>query len=214
MPWDAAELRVATVQGDGRLGEAAHVSGDRGESAIQPQWSPDGILHFVSDRTDWWNLYRFKDRRVEALADLQAEFATPPWVFGMQQYAFASPSRILCTFTRKGTWSLGSLDVERRRLTPLQVPYTEISSLQCNGHQAVFLAGSPTEPLSVIRMTLESGRCEVLRRSTTLSIDPEYLSQPEPIEFPTTGGQTAHALFYSPRSPIFVAPEGERPHWS
>ncbi len=211
MPWDAAELRVATVQGDGRLGEAAHVSGGRGESAIQPQWSPDGILHFVSDRTDWWNLYRFGDGRIEALTDLQAEFAPPPWVFGMQQYAFASPSRILCAFTRNGTWSLANLDVERRQLTPLQFPYTDISSLQCDGHQAAFLAGSPTEPLSVIRMKLESGRREVLRPSTTISIDPEYLSQPEPIEFPTAGGQTAHALFYPPRNPMFVAPEGERP---
>ena len=211
MPWDAAELRVATVRGDGRLSEAAHVSGGRSESAIQPQWSPDGVLHLVSDRTDWWNLYRFKDGRVEALTDLPAEFATPPWVFGMQQYAFASSSRILCAFTRKGTWSLGSLDIARRQLTPLELPYTEISSLQCHGHQVVFLAGSPTEPLSVIRMDLESGRREVLRRSTTLSIDPEYLSQPEPIEFPTAGGQRAHALFYSPRNPMFVAPEGDRP---
>ena len=97
MPWDAAELRVAPVQGDGRLGETAHVAGGRSESAIQPLWSPDGVLHFVSDRTDWWNLYRFKDGRAEALTDLQAEFATPPWVFGMQQYAFASPGRILIT---------------------------------------------------------------------------------------------------------------------
>jgi dipeptidyl aminopeptidase/acylaminoacyl peptidase len=211
MPWDAAELRVATVQGDGRPGEAAHVAGGRGESAIQPQWSPDGFLHFVSDRTNWWNLYRFRDGRIEALTDLQAEFATPPWVFGMQQYAFASPSRILCAFTRNGTWSLANLDVERRQVTPIQLPYTDISSLQCDGHQAAFLAGSPTEPLSVIRMKLESGRREVLRPSTTISIDPEYLSQPEPIEFPTAGGQTAHALFYPPRNRMFVAPEGERP---
>ncbi len=211
MPWDAAELWVAPVHGDGRLGEAAHVAGGRGESTIQPNWSPDGVLHFVSDRTDWWNLYRFKDGRVEALTDLQAEFATPPWVFGMQQYAFASPGRILCAFTRKGTWSLASLDVERRKLTPLQLPYTDISSVQCDGHQAAFLAGSPTEPLSVIRMDLESGRREVLRRSTTLSIEPDYLSHLKPIEYPTVGGRAAHALFYPPRNPIFVAPEGEQP---
>ena len=211
MPWDAAELWVAPVQGDGRLREAVHVAGGRSESAIQPRWSPEAVLHFVSDRTDWWNLYRLKDGRVETLTDLEAEFATPPWVFGMQQYAFAAPDRILCAFTRKGAWSLASLAAEKRRLTPLQLPYTDISSLQCDGHQAAFLAGSPTEPLSVIRMDLESGRREILRRSTTLSMDPEYLSHPEPIEFPTAAGRTAHALFYPPRNPAFVAPEGERP---
>jgi dipeptidyl aminopeptidase/acylaminoacyl peptidase len=211
MPWDAAELWVAQVQGDGRLGEAAHVAGGRGESAIQPCWSPEGILYFVSDRTDWWNLYRFKGGRIETLTDLEAEFATPLWVFGTQHYAFASPGQILCAFTRQGVWSLASLAVEERRLTPLQLPYTDISSLQCDGHRAVFLAGSPTEPLSVVRMDLESGQPETLRRSTPLVIDPEYLSRPEPIEFPTAGGRMAHALFYPPGNPLFVAPEGERP---
>ena len=211
MPWDAAELRVAHVQDDGELGEAAHVAGGNGESAIQPQWSPDGVLHFVSDRTDWWNLYRFKDGRVEALTDLQAEFATPPWVFAMQNYAFVSPSRILCSFTREGTWSLASLEIETRRLTPLHLPFTDISSIQCNGDQAAFLAGCPTGPLSVIRMDPASGRHDVLRRSMTLPIDPEYLSSPEPIAFPTAGEGMAHALFYPPRNPLCVAPEAERP---
>jgi dipeptidyl aminopeptidase/acylaminoacyl peptidase len=211
MPWDAAELRVAPARGDGRLGEAVHVAGGRGESALQPRWSPEGVLHFVSDRTDWWNLYRFIDGRVESLTDLQAEFATPPWVFGAQHYAFASPGRLLCAFTRQGTWSLASLDVETRRLTPFQLPYTDLSFLQCDGRQAAFIAGSPTEPPAVVRMDLESGRCEVLRRSTTLPVDPEYLSHPEPIAFATTGGRTAHALFYPPRNPDFAAPGGERP---
>ncbi|HWU36768.1 MAG TPA: S9 family peptidase, partial [Candidatus Acidoferrum sp.] len=211
MAWDAAQLRIASVRGDGGLGEAAHVAGGNGESAIQPQWSPDGVLHFVSDRTDWWNLYRFKAGRIEALTEIQAEFATPPWVFALQNYAFVSPTRILCSFARQGTWSLASLETERRRLTPLQLKYTDISSLQCNGKHAVFLAGSPTEPLSVIRMEPTSGRHEVLRSSTTLSLDPEYFSSPEPITFPTTGGRMAHALFYPPKNPVCVAPEAERP---
>lgn len=32
------------------------MAGGPGESVVQPLWS-DGGLSFVSDRTDWWNIY-------------------------------------------------------------------------------------------------------------------------------------------------------------
>jgi dipeptidyl aminopeptidase/acylaminoacyl peptidase len=211
MPWDAAELWLAPVREDGSLGEARHIAGGRGESALQPLWSPDGLLHFVCDRTDWWNLYRYRDGKVEALALLDAEFATPPWVFGMKQYAFAARGHILCAHTRRGTWSLSDLDVAAARLSPLFLPSTEYASVQCHGRQAVFLAGSPVEPLSVVRLDLVSRRVEILRRSSSLGIDPAHLSVPEPIEFPTLGGRTAHGLFYPPQNSDFVGPEGEKP---
>jgi len=102
MPWDAAELWMAPIGTDGSLEHPAHVAGGDRESAVQPLWSPDGILHFASDRDNWWSLCRFVNGRVEPLTTLEAEFATPPWAFGMQNYAFASPTRIVCSFTRHG----------------------------------------------------------------------------------------------------------------
>jgi dipeptidyl aminopeptidase/acylaminoacyl peptidase len=57
MPWDATELWVADLV-DGVVTGAERVAGDNGESVQQPRWSPDGQLHWVSDRTGWWNLYR------------------------------------------------------------------------------------------------------------------------------------------------------------
>jgi dipeptidyl aminopeptidase/acylaminoacyl peptidase len=41
--------------------------------------------------------------------------------------------------------------------------------------------------------------------------DPGYLSIPQAIEFPTTGGRTAHGLFYAPQNRDYQAPAGERP---
>ena len=211
MPWDAAELWMARVGPDGSLDRPTHVAGGSRESAVQPLWSPNGVLHFASDRDNWWNLYRYANGSVEPLTALEAEFATPPWVFGMQNYAFASPNRIVCSFTRRGTWTLATLDTKTARLAPIESPLTDIASVQCGVTQAVFLAGSPCEPLSVIRLDLTSGRREMVRRSTTLAIDSSYLSAPEAIEFPTAGNRTAHGLFYPPRNPDFAGPEGERP---
>ena len=31
------------------------------KSAGQPEWSPDGSLVFLSDRSGWWNLYRWDE---------------------------------------------------------------------------------------------------------------------------------------------------------
>ena len=47
---------------DGSLGPSDLAAGGPDESIVQPEWSPDGALHLVSDRTGWWNLYRLVGR--------------------------------------------------------------------------------------------------------------------------------------------------------
>ena len=48
MPWDGTELWVADVLEDGTLQNAQLVTGSASESIFQPEWSPEGILHFVA----------------------------------------------------------------------------------------------------------------------------------------------------------------------
>src|SRR6185295_3004869 len=38
-----------------------------------------------------------------------------------------------------------------------------------------------------------------------------YISEPQPIEFPTENGLTAHGFYYPPRNKDFAAPPNERP---
>jgi dipeptidyl aminopeptidase/acylaminoacyl peptidase len=211
MPWDGTELWVGELRADGSLGRAKRVAGGLDESIFQPEWSPDGVLHFVSDRTGWWNLYCWRDGRVEPLAEMAAEFGLPQWVFGMATYGFASAERIICAYSEGGTWHLAELDTATGQLTPIDTPYAEIDAVRAGPDRAVLLAGSPTEPTSVVQLDLATGQFEVLRRSSGVPVDPGYLSSPQPIEFPTEGGLTAHAFFYPPRNRDYVAPSGERP---
>jgi dipeptidyl aminopeptidase/acylaminoacyl peptidase len=211
MPWNGTELWLAEVHADGLLGSRQQVAGGVEESIFQPEWSPDGILHFVSDRTGWWNLYRWRGGRVEPLCPMEAEFGRPQWVFGLSTYTFDSAGRLLCTYTRRGTWQLARLDTQTLELEPIELPYTDIRSLRASAGRAVFVAGSPTEAAAVVQLDLTSGQREVLRRSTTFSVDPGYLSVPRPIEFPTSHGRTAHAFFYPPTNQEFTAPASERP---
>jgi hypothetical protein len=57
MPWDSNALWIGEIPTDGSIRHAEHIAGGANESIFQPEWSPESILHFISDRTGWWNLY-------------------------------------------------------------------------------------------------------------------------------------------------------------
>jgi dipeptidyl aminopeptidase/acylaminoacyl peptidase len=211
MPWDATELWVGELRADGSVGRTERVARSHDESILQPEWSPDGVLHFVSDRTGWWNLYRWRHGRVESLCDMAAEFGRPPWTFGMSSYAFESAQRIVCAYNVRGTWQLAELDVANRKLEPIENPYSDITYVRAAPGRSVFVAGSPTEPESIVQFNFATRQFEVLHRSRELAIDPGYLSTPRAIEFPTSNDLTAHAFFYAPRNRDFTAPSKELP---
>jgi dipeptidyl aminopeptidase/acylaminoacyl peptidase len=211
LPWDGTELWLAEVHDDGSLGERHLVAGGARESIFQPEWSPAGRLHFVSDRTGWWNLYRYEDGRTAALCEMPAEFGMPQWVFRMSTYGFASAERLVCAFNEQGNWGLGLLDATTRQLERIETPYTEIASLRVAGNSAIFCGGSPAEALSVVRLDLTTRVATVLRRSNTVEVNAGYLSLPETVEFPTENNQTAFAFFYAPRNRDHEAPAGEKP---
>ncbi|WP_204153357.1 S9 family peptidase [Leptolyngbya sp. CCY15150] len=211
MPWDGTELWLAEVDEQGQVHGAHCIAGGLEESVFQPEWSPDGVLYFVSDRTGWWNLYRWHDNMVEPMCPKSAEFGLPQWVFRMATYGFASVDTLICTYVERGIQVLARLDTTTKKLTPIATPYTAIGGLQVSDKQAVFLGGSPDAPSAIAALDLITEQVQVLRRSSQMDIDPGYLSMPQVIEFPTSNGLTAHAIYYPPQNKDFVAPEGERP---
>ena len=116
MPWDGCELWVGELAPGGEVRLARHVAGGHDESIFQPEWSPDGVLHFVSDRTGWWNLYRLRDGRVEPLCPMDAEFGLPQWVFGLSTYAFTSGGEVICAYGDRGMSHLARLDTASGQL--------------------------------------------------------------------------------------------------
>ena len=211
MPWDGTELWVADLRADGSVQHARRVAGGSAESIFQPEWSPDGILHFVSDRTGWWNLYRWRDGRPEPLWNVEAEFGVPQWTFRLSTYAFESANRIVCTYTQHGIWHLASLNTDTLQVEMIEIPYSEVWNLRAAPGRAVFTAGSPSQPVSMVQLDLPTGQIEALPQPGDLGLDPRYLSIPEHIEFPTEGGLAAYGFYYAPTNPDYVAPSGERP---
>lgn len=212
MPWDGSELWTGEIAADGWITNQKLVAGGLSESIFQPEWSPDGRLHFVSDRTGWWNLYRTtSDGAVENLWEMEAEFGGPQWVFGLSTYAFESADRIVCAFVERGTWQLGTIDTHAKQFARLTTPFTEISFVHALPGRAVFRAGSPTQSFSIVELDLATGEGKALKRANELAIDHGYISEPRAIQFPTENGLTAHGFYYPPQNKDYVAPEGERP---
>jgi dipeptidyl aminopeptidase/acylaminoacyl peptidase len=211
MPWDGTELWVGELSPDGSVNQARAIAGAPDESIFQPEWSPGGTLYFTSDRTGWWNLYRWKENRVEAVCPMEAEFGQPHWTFGGSLYAFESESKIICSYSKVGRSYLAEINTMTDALVQLEVSYSAISRVQTGGGRAVLIAASPTEPTCVVQLNLDTHDVEILRRSRDVDLDPGYLSMPRSLEFPTENGETAHAIFYSPQNPDYVADEIEKP---
>ena len=220
MPWDETQLWLGDVDADGHLANVRQIAGAAEESIFQPQWSPSGKLYFVSDRTDWWNLYRWNpEGEPTAICPMEAEFGLPQWVFGMSTYGFSSNQkssdansgdRAVCTYTQNGLWTLANLDLTDGKLTAFDLPYTSFSGIQVDSNGVGFIGGSATAPSELVYFDFAAGKPLVLKRSTELAIATGYLSAPESIEYPTTEG-TAYGLLYRPKNQDFEAPADEKP---
>ena len=111
MPWDHTSLSVTRLDEAGLpTGESVCIAGGAlsagaGEadsqpvavSVLQPAWSPTtGELHFVSDVTGWWNIYKipaaagpdltsWRDAALNLLPrDVEFSGRAPGWMFGNQ----------------------------------------------------------------------------------------------------------------------------------
>jgi len=212
MPWDGTELWVAEIQADGSVAHAAKVAGTRDESIFQPQFSPDGQLYYVSDKSDWWNIYRLHhDGSAQAVAPMKAEFGVPQWVFGLSTYAFLDASTIAASYTQGGMWYLATIDTASGQVTHVNSPYTTISSVKAANGQVFFHGGSALKPGAIVTYSTVSGTFAELRKEMTLEVDTKYLSNPSSIEFPTERGLTAFGIYYPPMNADFQAPDGETP---
>lgn len=211
MPWDGTELWVADIAPNGSLHNERCVAGGHEESIFQPQWSPDGTLYFVSDRSNWWNLYRESTDGVTCVLAMEAEFGAPQWVFGLSTYAFLSAREVVCAYNVRGMWQLGVVDTQTQHMRHVENHFTDISGVHAGSGRVVFTAGSPTQASAIVLFTPHTETFEKLRESSEIEMDDDYLSIPEAIEYPTANGRTAFGFFYPPKNEKYDAPPSEAP---
>ncbi|TFV86861.1 S9 family peptidase [Blastococcus sp. CT_GayMR16] len=210
MPWDAAQLVIRADDGTETV-----VAGGAGESVVQPTWDADGSLWFLSDRTNFWSLYRrAPGGEIQLVLDAGSDIAGPQWVFGQSRYALLADGRIVLAYGRAGADRLAVLEIGKP-LRDLALPYAAYRYVTVQGTSVVCVAGGPAHEPVVLRVDVDGGEPEVLRPARELGLDPTWFAQPEHVTFPTedrgTGIDVAHALVYPPTNPGAAAPEGDLP---
>ncbi len=211
LPWDGTELWVADLATDGTLQNQRQVAGSADEAICQPSWAPDGTLTFVSDRTNWWNLYQERGGDIVALAPIDAEFGRPHWTFGAAYYTFLADGRIVAIYSQEGIDHLTIITPKDGEQTPIPSAYSALHGVHTLGDQLWLIAGSPTSGATVIQLAPATGQTTAVRHGYHYDIDPAFFSKPEPFAFPTEDNLTAHAIFYAPTNPLFTASMHEKP---
>lgn len=208
MPWEATELVVRNLES----GADVVVAGGPAESVLEPRWDEYGALWFLSDRTNWWNLYRYTpDAGIATVVRLDSEIGVPPWQFGSARYALRADGSVVFAYTRDGYDALARR-APNGTITELDTSFSRIAALHVAPDDTVLVvAGSPTRELGVHRIDAHGGVLETLRAPRDLNVDDRFVSVPQHITFPTDHGRNAHALFYPPAHPDLAGPQGELP---
>jgi dipeptidyl aminopeptidase/acylaminoacyl peptidase len=214
MPWDGTECLIATIDEKGTVVQEKIIAGGPTESIFQPQWSPGNELFFVSDRSNWWNIYRYKNDAIESVFLMEAEFATPQWVFGMSTYGFLNDDEIFCCYSQSGHWHLGIIThsgnkIFEKNFAPLNTEFCDISAVHCRDNAAYFIASSATTAAQL--WTFRAGKISAVTVNQN-AVATSYIAQATPITFPTRDGEEAHGFFYPPKNSDVSAPvDGTQP---
>lgn len=210
MPWDACECWLGEFDADGEIVNRKQIAGGDRESVFQPQWSPDGNLYLISDRSNWWNIYRHDGEVLVPVCEKAMEFGTPQWVFGLSTYGFLDDQTILATFTQSGIWHLCTIDLKSGDLQVVESPLTDIGYIQARGDTAVFIGASGDQFPALYRFDAANRRIEQIVNSGDLPVDRETISLAEPVEFPA-GDEVGYAFFYPPRNRHYEGEAGSKP---
>jgi dipeptidyl aminopeptidase/acylaminoacyl peptidase len=211
MPWDASALWLAELGPDGRPLDPMPIEAGLEESLVQPEWSPDGRLHVMSDRSDFWSLYRVEGSGLEPVALVAAELAGPLWQLGSRWYDFLDGRTALAVATERGVSRLTRLDLASGTEAPLDLPFVEYAGVACADGVAVFQALPDDGPGRVVLIDPSRPGFSTVATAGDLGVEPSYVAKPEHLTFPSGDGRQAFALFYPPTNADFAAPEGELP---
>ncbi len=205
MPWDSTELLIIEPEWmDGHPEPTVKTipgpaDGEPAESIVLPDWTSDGRLLAVTDRSNWWNLVAVDLETGELTAVVQGEFeiATPGWVFGLSRWCETSDGLVVVAGTPLGD-TIGFLNgfVEDQ--------HTSVNSIRAlsDGRVAYAASSFSEEPAVWVHDGAVATRVSNPR---DLGLDLSMFPEPELVTFDVSNidpaepaGTTAHCLFYEP----------------
>lgn len=207
MPWDGCELWLARLDADGSLLDSRRIAGGAHESIFQPQFSPEGVLHCISDHGGFWNLYKVSDGQVVALTHDAMDYGFAQWNFGMSSYGFQGDGSLLACRFNQGRSELSHINASGA-VQSVKKEFSQIEHLHVQDNQWVMLAADTTHQPAVI---WSDGQRDLRVTHNAQPLAAENLSEPEFLSYPTGNGETAHGWYYPPKNSGYRVLAGEKP---
>lgn len=209
MPWDSTSLHLGNVSNDGQLLSPKQISGFQGESVSNPIWSPDGILHYISDSSGWWNIFCLKGTQEINLTPIKAEFTQPQWQLGINFYDFISENNIVCAYTKNGMWQLALLSTSDKQINQILPEFTEIgrAGIKASKEKIVSILGSHDSGYKLYEYNIQNTQISQISSKEDPDINKAYYSTPQNIEYETKAYQQSNGFYYKPTNPFHESPE-------
>ena len=214
MPWEAALLCVARLDGDGRPGAVSKVAGGVGQAAFQPEWAPDGQLYYVAENGNWSNLYVHDVGAMQGrqVTDFEGELLRPLWGLGTRSFAVLGDGRVAAIVVRSGEHELVLIDLATDNVQAISQPYRQLHDpvVAPDGRSIVAIAHDDFAPPAIVTIAMD-GTSMLVHRPGELSFDQADISVGETMSFPDGKGGRVFGVYYPPRNAKYEGREGDRP---
>jgi dienelactone hydrolase len=208
MPWDSTTIMVGSLSGS-MVVNSQSIAGGPGESAVQPRWLGEKLI-FVSDRTNWWNLYLWSDDEVRPLCAIEAEFCGPQWALGQRPYSIIDDDHLLCSINRSGEQSVAIVRISAGLIHQVSASGTAATSLDVDGRCAVAVLNYPDRPAALAFLDLDHGSWTTVRSSAAMIMDAASVSLAQSVSWTGEHG-AVYGYFYPPINARCSAPAGSLP---
>lgn len=213
MPWDNTDLWSAGFDAQGQLTEVTRHNKGKSESVINPQWGANNQLYAISDRDNWWKIYRVDGQQFRTINSGldQVEIGGPDWAIGQNYYHLLTDGSMLVQVMKSGVEYAAILDPARQSTTPLGLASVSITDiLPVEGRLFVINAATDHSP-ELLETDMKGKIISVIRTSSDFTLAPSWVPTYQLVSFPTGQGATAHGIYLPPTNPDVSAPADETP---
>ncbi len=217
MPWDQTRLKIAKVNQNPfpELVELQQLAGEDDVVIFQPEFSPDGkYVSYICTQGDW-DALKIVDLASGETRTLYApenvHLMEPAWVQGKRSYAWLKDSQsIVFMQYQEGQTTLWKIDLNSKVTSQIPTsPYTFFRQVSISIHDEIaMIASAASIPARVVVWNGKNWR--IAARSSSESIDPSYLSEPQAVSWLAEDQSLVHGLFYPPKNPKFTVKENHR----
>ena len=216
LPWDDVALYRAHIGEAGDLFDIRTEASMEPQARMQPLFSPDGELFYLSDADNWWNLYRWPADRAsgQQVTHLEAEIGFPQWYLGRRDYDFLNKDESVVVYTSGGSWHAASVSLASGQVIQKSHPWAMIGGMA--RHKSDFYLQAGDERGNSGFFTYDSGSLTFsmsLKAPTSIPT----ISVAQAFEVPVPVGQSGadteltHAFYYPPTHDEFRPLADERP---